>query len=126
MLQRVDQDRLDKVLSIIKSTGMRKVNATLMRGIPENKGNVSAYLNGKKPMSENFYNTFLEKYSPPKKINLVKKEVDLGEEVSRLIEITINQQAAINILMKAFENVSTSAVRKEADKLFDEYARKSL
>lgn len=122
MLQKIDKDRLDKVLAIIKSTGMRKPNATLMRGIPENKGNVSAYLNGKKPMSDNFYNTFIEKFSPKERQIQIDK-ADVGKEISRLIEITINQQAAINTLMKAFEQVSSSAVKKEADRLFDEYIR---
>jgi hypothetical protein len=62
MLQKLDKDRLDKVLKIIERHEMRFPVATLSKEMKVNKGNVSAYLKGNKAMSENFYNTFLEHY----------------------------------------------------------------
>lgn len=63
-LDKVAKVRLDKVLAIIEKVGMRFPVAQIEKEMKENKGNVSAYLSGKKPISENFYNTFLKKYGP--------------------------------------------------------------
>ena len=62
MLQKVDQDRLDKVLRIIQERPIKFPNATLERDLKANSGNISAYLKGTKAMSDNFYNAFIEKY----------------------------------------------------------------
>lgn len=62
--------RLVKVWEIIEANSWLpkkvKIVAKLTREIPENKGNVSAFLGGKRPMSTNFYDKFLEKYAPTK------------------------------------------------------------
>lgn len=59
MLQKVDQDRLDKVLRCIELWGMRFPVAKISKDMGKSKGEVSAYLSGKKPMSDNFYGTFM-------------------------------------------------------------------
>ena len=62
MLQKVDKDRLDKVLKVIQDKGMKFPVATIEKDLNINKGNVSAYLKGKKSMSDNFYNSFMQQY----------------------------------------------------------------
>ena len=68
MLQKVDKDRLDKVLSIIKQAQIRFPIAEIEKKMGVNKGNASAYLKGSKPMSDNFYNTFLETFRQPEPV----------------------------------------------------------
>lgn len=123
MVEGIDKDRLDKVLQILKDAEIRFIVAETVKRTGYKKGHVSNILGGKIPMSENFYDTFLEKFAPPKKNEIQIKNADLGKVVSNLIEITIKQQAQINLLMKAFENVSAKAVEKEYERLFDEYSK---
>lgn len=62
MLQKIDKDRLDKVLQVLNDAGIRKVNSTLVRELGMDSGMVSNYLNGKKPISDNFYTAIIQKY----------------------------------------------------------------
>ena len=121
ILKDVDKQRLAEVLQVIESLHMKFPNAEIHKKLNEDPGNISSYLNGKKPMSDNFYTSFMEAFRPKKPSKIVIKDADLGKEISKLIEITIKQQAAINLLMKAFENVSAKAVQKEYERLYDEY-----
>lgn len=66
MLQKVDKDRLDKVLATIESAKIKFPNVTLTRELGVDGGTVSAYLNGKKPMSSNFFGKFMDKYGSTK------------------------------------------------------------
>lgn len=81
MLQKIDKDRLDKVLEIIQTKPIKYPNATLERDLKANSGNISAYLKGTKPMSDNFYNAFMEKYGNVKKDIEEKKD-----ELQNIIE----------------------------------------
>lgn len=113
--------RLYKAWEVINKAKIKKINATLMRGIPENKGNVSAYLKGKRPMSDNFYNTLIEKYSvKDEEINI--PVADVGKEVSRLIGLTINQQAKLNLILKVL-NISDAEIDQEINNLYTEYTK---
>lgn len=62
MLQIIDKERLDKVLSVIERHKIRFPVAEISKELVVDKGNVSAYLKGNKPMSDNFYTSFLKKY----------------------------------------------------------------
>ena len=62
MLQKIDKDRLDTVLQLLNDAGIRKVNSTLVRELGMDSGMVSNYLNGKKPISDNFYSAIIQKY----------------------------------------------------------------
>lgn len=63
MLQKADKDRLDKVLEVINSKLIRRPNATITKDLNEDSGNVSNYLNGKKPIPTKFYTDFMNKYA---------------------------------------------------------------
>lgn len=66
MLQKVDKDRLDKVLAIIESSEIKFPTATISKETGFSKSDISVYLNGKKPMSSKFYQTFIEKFDKQK------------------------------------------------------------
>lgn len=62
IINKVDKDRLDLVLKLIDDYKIKFPVATISKKLGRGKGEVSEYLNGKKPMSENFYNLFIEQY----------------------------------------------------------------
>lgn len=62
MLQKIDKDRLDKVLNIIQTWDTKFPQAKIVRELGFSKGQVSSYLNAKEAMSENFFQTFISKY----------------------------------------------------------------
>ncbi len=67
MLQKADKDRLDKVLSIIEKAGIRFPVAELGDKMKVDKGMVSSYLAGKKPISDKFYSKFIQTFDIPEK-----------------------------------------------------------
>jgi len=82
MLQKVDKDRLDKVLAVIEAAKIKFPNATITRELDVHAGTVSAYLNGVKPMSSNFYRKFMDKYgnnSQEEKANNIDENMDKNE-----------------------------------------------
>ncbi len=81
MLQKVDRDRLDKVLEVIKTLKIKYPNATLERDLKANSGNISAYLKGTKPISDNFYNAFMDKY-----VNTASEIKNSNDKVPSVIE----------------------------------------
>jgi hypothetical protein len=62
MLHSIDKDRLDEVLSILDNAKIRFPVADIVAKTGFTKGHVSNILKGNIPMSEKFYDTFLEKY----------------------------------------------------------------
>ena len=62
MLQITAQDRLDKVSSVLKKLKLRFPVAEISDKLGIDKGMTSAYLGGKKPMSSNFYSSFMKEY----------------------------------------------------------------
>jgi transcriptional regulator with XRE-family HTH domain len=62
MLQEIDKARLDKVLEVIKRNKIRFPLAEIVKELGSDKGMVSAYLNGKKPISDKFYSNFMQKF----------------------------------------------------------------
>ena len=61
-LAAVDRDRLEEVLAIIDDKKIKFPNATISKELNKDKSEVSSYLNAKKPMSTNFYETFMKVY----------------------------------------------------------------
>ncbi len=106
MLQKADKDRLDKVLQTVESYKIRFPVAEISRKLNRGKGEVSSYLNGNKPMSDNFYKTFMEEFPP-------KKEYDSNESDPLLI--------ALRMLEKANDNLryEQETIRMFAEKLPD-------
>jgi hypothetical protein len=62
MLQIQAKDRLDKVSSVLKKLKLRFPVAEISEKLGMDKGMTSAYLKGKKPMSANFYSSFMKEY----------------------------------------------------------------
>lgn len=71
MLQIIDQARLDAVLKAketYQNTYKRKLSQVIIsKEIGIGTSTVSEYLSGQKPISENFYRTFMEKYGSGQK-----------------------------------------------------------
>lgn len=96
MLQKLDKDRLDKVLSLIESRKIKFPNATLSKELKTDSGAVSAYLRGKKPMSNNFYTSFIERYENGNPPTHERTGTVVGE-INKLTEQVIQLQAAVNV-----------------------------
>jgi hypothetical protein len=71
--------------------------------------------------------------------DVISKSGDAGEEISRLIELSIKHQAALDVLQLVIEDIVASvkdksialvsdeiheAVKNRADRLYDEYSKK--
>lgn len=125
-LDQVSKDRLDEVWRVIDEKFIRFPNATLTENLKRGKGEVSVYLNAKKPMSKNFYESFIKHYGRSIKEKApIEVDADLRKEIGKLNEIVLNHQATINVLLKAFGNVSSEEIDKETGKLLDELRRLS-
>lgn len=64
-----DETRLKWLNERIEELGLRFPVAELSRELGFNKGNVSAMLNGSKPISENFFTSFIKHYNKPYNTN---------------------------------------------------------
>lgn len=116
----IDKARLAKVTEVIEALDMKFPVAEISRLTGKNEGNVSRYITGKAPMSKPFFTSFMQKVAP-KKTDFIVKPEDYGNVISNLLEISIKQQAQINLLLKAFDKISGAAVQKEYSRLHDEY-----
>ena len=66
-----------KVAEIVKKTGI-------------DKGNVSAYLNGKKPMSDNFYTNFMKEFAKDfKEETIISTQSPINKTESTSLEALI-------------------------------------
>lgn len=120
-LDEIDKERLEQVWQLITNSKIRFIVSETVKRTLFKKGHVSNILTGKIPMSLNFYDTFREKFAPPKKTKIEIKNADVGKELGKLIEISLNQQAILNVLMKVFDKLSTQEIEKEASRLYAEY-----
>ena len=64
-LQKVDRDRIIEVWRVIEEVGIKFPNKVLSVLFKKNKGEVSTYLNGKKPLPDDCYKTFIQQYKKP-------------------------------------------------------------
>ena len=71
MLKKFDQERLERVNSILEENPLKFPVATISRELNENTSRVSTYLKGTKPMPDKFYVAFMERFG-----NKSKKEQD--------------------------------------------------
>ena len=83
MLHKIDRDRLDKVLQVIKSVDIKFMPKKISEVTGFSKGHVSNILNGNVAMTENFYETFL-------------KHFDLSNDMAQKSDIPITQQGSQN------------------------------
>lgn len=134
-LSPIDKKRLENALQILSDNNIRFTVAETVRRTGENKGNVSNFLSGKKPMTERFYKKFLEVF------RIDEKEIkgELNDKMSFVIEKLINHQATLNVLRVVAEGISASqkgmepalvssqilqAIDVESDRLFDLFSKK--
>lgn len=111
MLQKVAQDRLDKVLEVIKTQKFRFANKEISEKLGIGKGTVSDYLNGAKPMSEPFYESFMAAYANEKEhvsnsaldliANADKVDDDKMEVIKQLVQSGIILSNANNTMSEA-------------------------
>lgn len=122
MLQKVDKDRLDKVLEVLKKAGVRHPNATITRELGFDNGMVSNYLNGKKPISDKFYTTIIQHFEkeentekPPIENKVAENEKPLMFLVTELVQ---NCTTLCNANNKLADNntVLTGLVKSLCDK----------
>jgi hypothetical protein len=87
-LDDLSKDRLDKVLGAIESNKIRFPVSVIVKATGFNKGHVSSVLNGKIPMSQNFFQTFM------KQVNKVDQQVITATPAETIIAL----QSAVKIL----------------------------
>ena len=130
MLQKVDKDRLDKVLSLVELNKIRFPVAELSKKLGKSKGEISDYLSGKKPMSNNFYNAFIELYNIEQAKPLPATESFNQNEVSlhSLIEsnrVLVETNKVLTELLQQSFSLS-SAAQSSPGKLIDPYTLELL
>lgn len=78
----MDSDRRDKVLKILETLKVRFPVADIVKKLEVDKGVVSAYLNGKKPISDNFYAKFIKEYES----DFIKAGKSIAEPLTDITE----------------------------------------
>jgi len=86
MLQIADKDRLDKVLAVIEKNKIRFPVADIHKKMGGSKGTISDYIKGNKPISENWYSTFLELFDKNNIKEVEGKTEPQNDKLSSLIE----------------------------------------
>jgi hypothetical protein len=121
MLQKIDKDRLDKVLQVLKDHKIRFPVAEVVKRLGADKGMVSAYLNGKKPISDKFYSTFMKSFNQP--IKQTSPEIIDTTEQTILKLAESNKQLALAFSHQADAQLFQSKawlVQAEASKILAE------
>lgn len=120
LLQKTDKDRLDVVLKRIEEYSIRFPIAELTKALKADKGNVSAMLKGKKPISDNFYTSFNTKY-PPKSANegkAVEFTADRDKLIIEMLKEIIRLSAKVDTLTITLADI-VSKVDKKAIPIVD-------
>ena len=91
-LTKVDRDRLLLVLSIIEEQGIKFPNKVLSETFNKSSGEISTYLNAKKPMSGNFYRDFMKVYGK-------KEEETVNKEVHTIDKNTTAKESELQALL---------------------------
>ena len=111
MLQKIAKDRRDKVLSVIETSKMRFPVGDIHKVMGGSKGTISDYINGVKPISENWYSTFLEHFegnSIDKPLPTTKNEESLHKLIDSNAELVITNKKLTDLLEKAMFNSGTA------------------
>ena len=93
----VDRDRLEAVLAIINERKIKFPNATISKELNKDKSEVSSYLNAKKPMSTNFYETFMKLYG--KNESLINEEATPAHYTGRHTEDILRDVARSSVVV---------------------------
>ena len=138
LINKIDIERLDKLHSLLDAANVRFKIAEIVKRTGIDKGNASAYLNGKKPMSDNFYKTVIKEFGGNSEIEIdstINKEI--GSIHERLITLEamarITNMNVFELRAKVFGTSYSSEtlnyegnVAKEIDKIFFELRRKGV
>ena len=84
MLQIADKDRLGAVLAVIEKRKIRFPVAEIHKKLGGSKGTISEYLAGKKPISENFYRSFMSEFEKQTKVE--HSTTTHADDLHKLIE----------------------------------------
>ena len=93
MLQKTDEDRRSAVLKILEERKIRFPVADIHKATGIDKGMISNYLNGKKPISDKFYSTFMEKFGNQKGGGSLS--------VSDFATLQVRSEAMLTVLLEA-------------------------
>ncbi len=96
-LQKVDRERLSEVLEAIEYNKIKFPIAKISQALGRDKGEVSVYLNGVKPMSDNFYTTFMKKFTHPKGTPPDSKQADTPPETFYMDTISELSKTSVNL-----------------------------
>lgn len=121
VLNSISKSRLERVLAILNILEITKPNAEIKKKMGGSPGNISKYLNGVLPMSDNFYTTFLEKFKVeegPKIESMLNEISDLKERLlenerkiktdSVIIETLTKEIESLKIIISQLKNDSPS------------------
>jgi hypothetical protein len=109
MLQKIAKDRLDKVLEVIENSGMRFPVTEIADRLKNDKGMVSAYIKGKKPISSNFYSNFMKEFDKPEEPNpqIDTKNIEIHKNFDEIVHS--------NAILVEAQRLSAEAILKHED-----------
>jgi hypothetical protein len=114
LLQKTDKDRLQAVLKRIDDYAIRFPIAELSTKLNVDKGNISAMLKGKKPISDNFFTSFNKAY--PEKAAKDSGKVNISIDRDKLIieqqKEIIRLQAKVNVVLITLADIVSKIDRK--------------
>lgn len=108
VLNDISKSRLERVLAILNILEITKPNAEIKRRMGGSPGNISKYLNGVLPMSDNFYTNFLEKFKVedgPKIESILNEISDLREKILEKDKQIKTDTIVIETLTKEIESL---------------------
>ena len=120
ILKEADKSRLAQVTEVLSKLNLKFPVAEIARRTGEDKGNVSKMLNGKLPISDNFYTTFMSKFG---KKDVILNSGFAGEEIVKLKKEIIELRAFINVLLPVVSDISASLSKKRLETRLGELQR---
>lgn len=94
----VNDKRLEKIKSILNKRGVRFPLATIVKDLQVDGSLVSSYLNGKKPISDKFYNKFLDFYGEEGENDIIAINQDLSKTIGLLVEEIARLRSEVVVL----------------------------
>ena len=129
ILKEADKARLAEVTEVLNKLKLKFPVAEIARKTGEDKGNVSKILNGKLPISDNFYTTFMNTLGGRK--DVIINSGFAGEEIIKLRKEIIELRAFVNVFLPVISKLSAKEEKVKFETRFgdlqkatdDEYDR---
>ncbi|MBK7883028.1 MAG: hypothetical protein IPJ81_03850 [Chitinophagaceae bacterium] len=114
MVQEKPDPRLEEILNRINDLQIRFPVAEIVKKTGLNKGNVSAMLAGKKTLSDNFYNAFMQKFpSKDEDAPIVKRIADLQTQLGIYEKRLMDAESVNGVLKTAIEKLTVLVTGKK-------------